>query len=271
MVDLKTVDDRLKEYVKLKEFPVAVKMLKTFSIKEIQAQYPKAKIPHLDLKMKVVTCQAMGLVRKYGWELILTKEDISCPTGLVVLGFVDMIDSMLKGEEKVTPLNQDPKARGKRMKELTRFPPKQYEAMVLAPIHRARFEPDSIVIYGNSAQIMRLVQAAVFKEGGTLSSASAGGQGCAQYLCHPLISKECRYILPGNGDRILGMAGDDQMIFSMPKEKINQTMEGLKESHIGGQRYPVPTYMLYEAKLPSSYQDLTEKLLKKTGKGKEAK
>lgn len=271
MVDLKKVDDRLKEYVKLKEFPVAVKMLETFNLNEIQAQYPKAKIPHLDLKMKVVTCQAMGLVRKYGWELILTKEDISCPTGLVVLGFVDTIDSMLRGEDKVTPLNQGPKARGKRMQELTRLPVNHSGALLLAPIHRARFEPDSIVIYGNSAQIMRLVQAAVFKEGGSLSSASSGGQGCAQYLSYPLISKECRFILPGNGDRILGMAGDDQMIFSMPKEKIHQTMEGLEESHMGGQRYPIPTYMLYEAKLPPSYQELTEKLLKKSGKGGEDK
>jgi uncharacterized protein (DUF169 family) len=264
MIDLKAVDDRLKQYVKLKEFPVVVKMLKIFSLKEIQAQYPKAKIPHLNLKMKVVTCQAMAMVRKYGWELILTKEDISCPTGLVVLGFVDMIDSMLTGEEEVTPLNQDPKARAKRMQTLTRLPFNQYEALLLAPIHRARFEPDSIVIYGNSAQVMRLVQGAVFKEGGSLSSASAGGQGCAQYLCYPLISKECRYILPGNGDRIFGMTGDDQMIFSMPKEKINQTMEGLEESHMGGQRYPIPTYLLYEAKMPPSYQELTEKLLNKT-------
>ena len=264
MIDLKAVDDVLNTYVKLKEFPVAVKMLKEDDPEKIRSQYPKAKVPHIDLKMKLVTCQAMALVRKYGWELILGKDDLSCPTGLVTLGFVEMLDSMRKGEEKVAPLNQESQARAKRMEQMTCLPLRHYGTLLLAPIHRARFEPDSIVIYGNSAQVMRLVQGAVFKEGGSLSSASAGGQGCAQYLSYPLISKECRYILPGNGDRIFGLAGDDQMVFVMPKEKINQTLEGLESSHQGGQRYPIPTYLLYEAKMPPSYRELTEKLLQKT-------
>ncbi len=264
MIDLKAVDDQLRTYVKLKEFPVAVKMLEENDPPQIRAQYTKAKVPHIDLKMKLVTCQAMAMVRKYGWELILGKDDLSCPSGLVTLGFAEMLDSMRRGKEEVAPLNQEASARGRRMEQMPCLPLRRYSTLLLSPIHRASFEPDSIVIYGNSAQIMRLVQAAVFKEGGSLSSSSAGGQGCSQYLSYPLISKECRYILPGNGDRIFGLVGDDQMVFVMPKEKIQQTLEGLELSHQGGQRYPIPAYLLYEAKMPPSYRELTEKLLRKT-------
>ena len=78
------------------------------------------------------------------------------------------------------------------------------------------------------------------------------------------MDNECRYILPGNGDRSFGLAGDDQMIFSMPKEMVESVTKGLKESHKGGQRLPVPSFLNYEARMPSLYQALTEKLLKRS-------
>ena len=262
MIDLNEVNDMLAEYVKLMEFPVAIKMLPDFNLKKLRQEHPKAKIPHLDLSMKVITCQAMAMARKYGWELILTKEDIICGTGLLALGFVKMIDSMLNGEDPVAPLNQSKEARSRRMRALPRFEYGEYKALLIAPIHRASFEPDAIVIYGNTAQVMRLVQGALFFEGGSLSSSCAGGQGCSQYITKTIADNQCRYILPGNGDRIFGLVGDDQMIFTMPMEKVESVTKGLRESHKGGQRLPIPSYLNYEARMPSQYQELTEKLLK---------
>ena len=262
MIDLKKVNGVLADYLKLMEFPVSIKMLPDFNLEKVRREHPEAKIPHLDLHKKVVTCQAMAMARKYGWELILTKEDITCGTGLVTLGFVKMIDSMLSGEDPVAPLNQRAEARSRRMRELHRFECGTYEALLLAPIHRASFEPDAIVIYANTAQVMRLVQGALFFEGGSLSSSCAGGQGCSQYITQTIVDKQCRFILPGNGDRIFGLVGDDQMIFSMPLGKVESVTEGLIESHKGGQRLPIPSYLNYEARMPSQYKALTEKLLK---------
>lgn len=261
MMDLNQVNDVLTEYVKLMEFPVAIKMLQNYNLEELRQGHPKAKIPHLDLKMKVITCQAMAMARKYGWELILTKEDINCGTGLVTLGFVKMIDSMLNGEDPVAPVNQSKEARSRRMRALPKFECGKYKSLLIAPIHRASFEPDAIVIYGNTAQVMRMVQGALFFEGGSLSSSCAGGQGCSQYITQTIADKLCRYILPGNGDRIFGLVDDNQMIFAMPMEKVESVTKGLIESHKGGQRLPIPCYLTYEATMPAPYQDLIEKLL----------
>ena len=262
MIKLDELNDVLTEYVKLMEFPVAIKMYKEFDLDNLRQAHQKAKIPHLDLKKKVVTCQAMAMARKYGWELILTKADISCGTGLVALGFVRMIESMLNGEDPVAPTNQSAAARSRRMRELPRFEWGRYNALIVAPIHRASFEPDVITVYGNTAQVMRLVQGALFFEGGSLSSSCAGGQGCAQYITQTIVDKACRYILPGNGDRIFGQVSDHQMIFSMPMEKAESVARGLIESHKGGQRLPIPSYLTYEARMPSQYRELTHKLLK---------
>ena len=263
MIDLNEVNDVLAEYVKLMEFAVAIKMLPDFNLKKLRNNHPKAKIPHLDLNMKVITCQAMAMARKYGWKLILTKEDITCGTGLVALGFVKMIDSMLNGEDLMAPFNQSKEARARRVRGLPRFECGAYKALQIAPIHRASFKPDAIVIYGNTAQVMRLVQGALFFQGGGLSSFCGGGQGCSQYITQTITDKQCRYILPGNGDRIFGLVGDDQMIFTMPMEKVESVTKGLRESHKGGQRLPIPSYLNYEVRMPSQYQELTEKLLKR--------
>jgi uncharacterized protein (DUF169 family) len=261
MISLSEVNAELNQYVKPVEFPVAVKMLESFEPEKLRREHPEAKIPHLDLGKKVLTCQAMAMARKYGWELILTKDDIPCGSGLVTLGLVKMIDSMAAGQDLVAPYNQSEEARSKRMHQLTCLPSTKYQALLLAPIHRARFEPDAIVIYANTAQVMRLVQGAVFLEGGSLSSSSAGGQGCSQYISKTILDNECRYVLPGNGDRVFGLAGDGQMIFSMPWGKVESVIEGLKLSHRGGQRLPIPSFLHYDAQMPAQYAELTEKLL----------
>ncbi len=261
MITLSEVQAELDRYVKPVEYPVAVKMLQSFDPDKLRREHPKAKIPHLDLGHKLVTCQAMAMARKYGWELILTREDIPCGTGLVSLGLAPMIDSMAEGKDQVAPYNQSAAARARRMGGLHCFDFGKYQAVVVAPIHRAGFVPDAMVIYASGAQVMRLVQGAVFHEGGSLSSSSAGGQGCSQYITKVIRDNECRYVLPGNGDRVFGMVQDGQMIFAMPWGKVASVMEGLAASHQGGQRLPVPSYLRFDAQMPAEYNQLTEKLL----------
>ncbi|MEW5913937.1 MAG: DUF169 domain-containing protein [Thermodesulfobacteriota bacterium] len=269
MIDLSQVSAKLDQYVKPIDYPVALRMLRGFEPEQLRREQPKAKIPHLDLGKKVLVCQAMAMARKYGWDLILTKQDIPCGTGLVALGLVRMTKSMLAGEDPVAPYNQSQEARARRMRQLPCFAFGEYEALQVAPLHRARFEPDAVVIYANSAQVMRLVQGALFFEGGSLSSNSAGGQGCAQYITRTIQDNQCRYVLPGNGDRIFGLAGDGQMIFAMPRDKIESVVQGLELSHQGGQRLPIPCYLNYEAELPKEYRGLADKLLRASEAGGE--
>ncbi len=259
--DLKHFDRILNRYLRLDEFPVAVKLLSEFEPQQLRREHPHAKIPHLDMGKTLYTCQAMAMARRYGWELILSQKDICCPTGLVVLGMAEMIPSMLAGEESVTPFTQTTRARSRRMRQVPRLESGRCQALLAAPVHRAEFEPDIVVIYANTAQVMRLVQAAVFKRGGTISSDSSGGQGCAQYLSRVLIDHHCRYVLPGNGDRIFGMVGDGQLVFAMPWAKAEEIIEGLEASHKGGQRYPIPVFLKFQPEPPAQYDKLLDKLL----------
>lgn len=47
--------------------------------------------------------------------------------------------------------------------------------------------------------------------------------------------------------------------FSFPYSRAAELVTGLKETHKHGVRYPIPTYLRFEADMPPSYQQL-EKL-----------
>ncbi len=113
-----------------------------------------------------------------------------------------------------------------------------------------------ILIYGNPAQVMRLVVAALWKRGGKLTSSFEGRADCADIIATTLRTGECQVILPCNGDRIFGLTQDDEMAFSIPAARVAEVMEGLRESHKGGIRYPIPTYAQFEPKMPAKYRDL---------------
>ncbi len=110
------------------------------------------------------------------------------------------------------------------------------------------------MIYGNPAQIMRLIQGALFNEGGAVQSSSMGRLGCASIIT-VVKNNECRFLVPGNGDRIFGMTQDYEMMFMIPASKMDTVLEGLAQTHKSGIRYPITSFFNFEGTFPPSYQE----------------
>ncbi len=133
--------------------------------------------------------------------------------------------------------------------------------MVFAPITSATIEPHLFIVYGNSAQVMRLVQGAVFSRGGAVQDTASGGMDCADLITQPMVSEECHFALPCNGDRIFGLAQDHEMAFTMPWALVEEVMQGLETGHKSGlQRYPIPSWMRFQAQMPERYRQLMDYL-----------
>jgi uncharacterized protein (DUF169 family) len=90
---------------------------------------------------------------------------------------------------------------------------------------------------------MRLVHAALWEEGGTLTSNFMGRYDCADYTAGVLNSGKGQVIFPCNGDRVFGFVQDFEMAFAIPSTQIDKKVIGLQESHKGGVRYPIPFFM----------------------------
>jgi uncharacterized protein (DUF169 family) len=255
MATMKELNEAFAQYVRPASFPLAIKML------ESEEKIPeKTRRPKRDMGLKMPVCQAVGVSRRYGWALALDREDQLCPMGGITLGFEVPKETWLDGSFAGGPSTMDQPARAKTAQALRRFDPGKYKILLLAPVARAAFDPDLVVMYGDSAQVMRMVQACTFESGGQLTSTASGGADCSEIITQTMQTDQCQFILPCNGDRVFGMTQDHEMAFTMPASKIDTTIRGLRKTHDMGQRYPVPAFMRFQAQFPEGYTNLMKHL-----------
>ncbi len=249
MTDWNTVQKTLEEFIRPLSFPVAIKLLK--SEEEIPE---KARRPLRQMKKKIAICQGIGMARKLGWVVAMGKEDMQCSLGAAPFGFFKNIDFFNEGN-LANGMFTSSLEKGKKQEDLIdRFDYGLYSHILVAPLSRCVFEPDILMVYGNPAQIMRLIQGALFNEGGAIHSSAMGRLGCASLITVKK-NDECRYLVPGNGDRIFGMTQDHEMSFMIPISKVETVLDGLAKTHKTGIRYPITSLFDFEATLPPSYQE----------------
>src|ERR1019366_10281014 len=162
---LRLLDEALARYVRPDTFPRAIRMLKPG-----EAVPEGVKVPSKTMGEQWIVCQSIGVARRYGWAIAVGKDDVICPLSAIAFGFRKPNDAYLKGFAAVGMYCEDESAASKLEAETWKFAPGTYDYVCIAPIARATFEPDVIAVYGNSAQVMRMVNAALFKRGGRIES-----------------------------------------------------------------------------------------------------
>ncbi len=250
---IEKLNDALSEHVRLGSFPVAVRMVK------IGESLPdRVKHPLKDLKIKVATCQAVAMARRYGWIISVGEEDLSCPLTAVVFGFKQPSDFYLKGGACEGMYNETGKAGIRSETQVEKFSYGEYQHILMAPLHHTTFDPDVVVIYANPGQVLRLLTAALWKSGGRLSSSFGGRIDCSEEIIVPTRTGQCEIILPCYGDRIFAQTQDQDMAFAIPKNRIEEIIDGLEGTHKGGVRYPIPSYLRYSGEFPPHYAKVTD-------------
>ncbi len=249
MADLKEVEQTLNNYIRPLTFPVAIKMLKS------EAEIPeKTRRPFQQMKKRIAICQGIDMARKLGWAIAMGKEDMQCSLGAAPFGFFKNIDFFNEGNLAAGMFTASKEVGKKEEDLIDRFDFGVNSHILVAPLSRAAFEPDLLMIYGNPAQIMRLIQGALYNEGGAIQSSAMGRLGCAAIIT-VIKNDECRFLVPGNGDRIFGMTQDWEMSFMIPASKVDAVLDGLAKTHKGGIRYPITSFFNFEATFPPSYQE----------------
>ena len=256
MVTLSQINETMSKYIKHQNYPLAVKMLSN------EEEIPQdAKRPLRDYGTPFSLCQALALGRMEGLSIALDKDSQSCPIALAGLGFVRP-DAYLSGQYALAPMNRPLETRIKAAEATPRFEFGKYRYILISPLEGASLDPDAIIFYGSGAQVMRMIQAAVFSSGEALRSRSAGSGGCLLSVVSPILEGECNFTVPGNGERRLGLIADGELAFTMPRNRFEEVVNGLKLSHEGKQTYPIsPGYLKSEYRLPPPYIELRKALL----------
>jgi uncharacterized protein (DUF169 family) len=252
---LRVLDEALARYVRPDTFPLAIRMLQPGE------EVPKdVRIPSKTMGEQWIVCQSIGVARRYGWSIAVGRDDVICPLAAIAFGFRKPNEEYLKGFVSVGMYCKDEAAAANLEASAWKFEPGTYDYVCVGPLNRATFEPHVIAVYANSAQVLRLVHASLYKRGGRVVSTSGGRLDCAEIVIQTLTTNEPKVILPCTGDRVFGMAQDNEMVFAFPWDYAHEIIEGLEGTHKGGTRYPITVAMRDTVTMPKSYQELMKML-----------
>ena len=196
------------------------------------------------------------MARRYGWTIKVLPEDCSCLIARGVYRWEEADPSDANGLLRFSlGLYASSAENERRFVESHRPLERAAKSVIISPLEWTKIEPDVVLIYGNAAQMMRLIQSYLYVKGGELNFTATGRAGsCSDGIVKALMIQEPRLVILGNGDRVWGMAQDDELLFALPSGQLDDLLEGLEATHRAGLRYPVPSYMNFAPGLQAEFE-----------------
>lgn len=221
--DFNRCGEDLERIMMLRTSPVAVKML------EKEEDIPKGAIrPKKDRDYHLAQCQAFALSRREKETVAMLKEDNWCFAPLIAYGLVERPD--------------DPE-----IKQFTSFPAFEkgkYIGIVSAPLRTANFEPDVVIIYSNTAQLRDMFTPIHFKQQENQVTYHFFPPVCSYLLVPVMQNGQYMVALPDPGEHARALPGEDEIILSMPKSKLEEFVSGLRQMEEGKFGYGRMSYMM---------------------------
>lgn len=256
MADLSTYreyGEELERRVRLKTYPLALKLL------EKEGDIPDgAQRPLRDLGHHLSLCQGYQLSRREGSTLAFLKEDMWCFEPVVGYGLQAGPDYFFEGHNRF-PRDVETLDAGRHYaQQLPSLRLGRYVGVVSAPLNSTTFEPDVVMIYCDPAQLSLLFLGREYKDGYNLKCAISSHAACVYAVVPAIMSGECQVAIPCRGDHYRAMTADDEMIFTVPKGKLADLMEGLRHVEKTGSRLPKGYTMMPEYPLLEAYEKIAK-------------
>ena len=252
---------RMEILLRLRSFPVAMKMLEN---KEHMKDVPFLRRPD----HKVTMCQLISLVRNCDWTVGAELEDFGLPTCSSILGLEELPSFYRDGTFRSIVWVQT-KEDGKRYEAaIPRIQTGQYEAVAMAPLVYDPFEPDIVLIYGNPAQMILLINALQFENYEVMNFHCVGESSCSDAIARCYLDGKPSLSIPCYGERRYGHAQDDELAMALPASYMEKALRGLEILYRKGVRYPISFAGAegdLDAALPVAYTTLEERIEKVRG------
>ena len=213
----------LERTLRLETYPLAIKWYE--DVKNVPAEVV---FPKRDLGKHMAFCQAKAMARMRGMTIAMTKEDHWCWNPLIAFGLVDCSPGS-KNFEIIKQYIGVPEDKADAfLANFPRFELGKYDSLVVAPLFKAAFEPDIILIYSNTMQLNTMLRAIKSMTGDYVKSEFDAIDSCAYATVPPILNGQYRITVPDPGDVERARAGKDEIILSVPINKLEELMTGLK-------------------------------------------
>lgn len=201
--------EELERLMLLRTHPLAVKMLET------EMDVPHGAIrPKRDLGYHLAQCQAFSLSRRKGMVVAMLKEDNWCWGPIMAYGLVDQ-----RIAAEFPEISEQ-------VKKLPHLAHGKYEGILSGPLRSTDFVPDVVLIYCNAAQLNNMLHSLSFVDEGMVTTPLYPIGSCALSVV-PALSGQYAVTLPDPGELGRGQAAEDEIIFSLPRQKLETLLKQL--------------------------------------------
>ena len=236
METTKKLAEAINRLVRPATFPLAVKITET---EELPA---KSRLPRKHFGTRLSLCQGLSIARRFGFTVGFRPDDHECPIALLIFGLKK--ESRLLEEEAAMayPLYAATPEIGKTLNRsglAVRLDHQPQRKILVCPLDSIPELPDLVLVYGNPAQVNRLVLAATYMTGEEVAASFLGRASCGQSIIKSIQSGKYQVVIPGVGERALALSSDEELIFAIPRNRFAEMLEGLEGSQkAGGFRFP---------------------------------
>lgn len=210
----------LKKYLKMDGSPVALR----FATKKEDIP---AGIPEIDKTIR--HCSMVNLARREGHIFYATAPKHECNGGAWALGLREITETLKNGEFYFRLGKFESSAACKRtIDRIPHIETGETYATLYAPLEKAPFTPQVVIIVSNPWSMLKLSQSTLFRMGGRINAEFAGIQSvCSDACAQTYLNGKVNFSLGCDGSRKFSGIDDAEMVMGIPAELLPEIVEGL--------------------------------------------
>lgn len=201
----------------LASYPVAIKYYKD------EKEIPKNVTKPRAMGKKMSICQTFTMARKFNQSYTVSAKDNFCTPASVGHGWVpitkeEFVESQVRQGWSKDEVAEKRRAEASYVKNYQNIIALGYRGVIASPLPETRVIPDTVLIFGNGAQITHIIHALSFehKKKYAIRTAFEGfGESCGKSFT-AFITRKPQIIIPGMGDRAFGGIQDHEIGIAIP-------------------------------------------------------
>lgn len=238
----------------LRTYPVAVSLVKSNKL--------LAEMPQIKLLDRTGVCQMVARARYQRQQGVVgaSADGIKCLWADACLGLIHSPQRFRDGELNL-PFTHDERA-AKNLQD-TLFSigneAKHYSGVVVAPLDLTPLEPDAVVLYATPGQSLKVLMGLAYQNGEVPANHVSGQASLCQCIARTVRTGKVCVDVSCVGDRRYGLVQDDELLITIPADKLDQLVEGMKASDPFAS-YPFAPYLGFNTLFPPDFEPTRSEL-----------
>jgi len=227
LLNLKEASTQIAFSLKLESDPVGVKFFE--KAKEGAVRRMLLKNGFERPREPLNTCQLVGLARLQRRKVFAGPEDMACVVGGVVLGLTEEPGLMKKGYLALAS-KKDLESAAEFIGTIPKVADGQIGLVAFGPLASMPFEPDVVVVYGNSLQVMELIGSYLWDKRGRVEVALGGEFSvCGDVVANTYVTQRLQFSIPCRGERTSAGVSDSELSVGIPGRDLEGLCQALKK------------------------------------------